>query len=51
MGREARRTLGGTTGMLLLAYIASGYGAVFFEQVRPACMAGRRAGWVDGRLG
>jgi len=33
--REARKMLGGTTAYLLLAYIASGYGAVFCEQARP----------------
>jgi len=31
--REARQILGGTTGLLLLAYVASGYGAVFCEQI------------------
>lgn len=31
--KEAKKILGGTTGMLLLAYVASGYGAVFCEQV------------------
>jgi len=31
--RDTRKLLGGTTAYLLLAYIASGYGAVFCEQV------------------
>jgi len=39
--RDAKKTLGATSAWLLLAYIASGYGAVFCEQV--GC-----AGWGGG---
>jgi len=31
--KEAKKLLGGTMGMLFLAYVASGYGAVFCEQI------------------